>query len=122
MYQLAPEETESDLREIVSLPLRGRLLFDQAATYNQLSHRFNVGAVVKSTGLTEQFDYEAFQELYGPSAQPLFLIDETGSLMVFTSDRERDPRPGQTLISLVDPTGDDFLPNNRNVSAFQVRS
>jgi hypothetical protein len=106
VYQLAPEETENGLREVVSLPLRGRLLFDQKATYNQLNHRFEVGAVVKATSLTEQFGYQAFQELYGSSAQPLFLIDETSSLLIFTTDRQRDPQPGQTLISLVDPVED----------------
>jgi hypothetical protein len=80
VYQLAPEETENGLREVVS--------------------------VVKATSLTEQFGYQAFQELYGSSAQPLFLIDETSSLLIFTTDRQRDPQPGQTLISLVDPVED----------------
>jgi peptidoglycan hydrolase-like protein with peptidoglycan-binding domain len=51
--------------------------------------------------LTEEFDFDAFQRSYGETAIPLFLITETGDLIVFTATDPPVPRPGQVLISLV---------------------
>lgn len=101
VYQLAPKETDSKRKETVSLPLRGRLLFGSTTTYNELKARFKAGAKVKTTTLTEQFDYKAFQALYGELAIPLFLITRSGDLKVFTADNEVSPQPNDALVSLV---------------------
>jgi NhaP-type Na+/H+ or K+/H+ antiporter len=104
VYQLVPKESGSGRKEPISMPLRGRLLFAPDMTYSQLTQRFAAGAVVKTTKLTGQFDYDDFLARYGSTAVPLLLIDETGNLRVFTTDQELFPRPGETLISLVAPT------------------
>ncbi len=101
VYQLTPRDTGHRRREIVSPPLRGRLLFGPQATYRYLEDRFNNGAVVKKTALTEQFNYSAFQELYNGQALPLFLINQDRELMIFTQDYQPTPRAGQVLISVV---------------------
>lgn len=106
VYQLPPQSNEVGRKEAVSKHLRGRLLFGAGITYSYLSDRFAAGAVVKTTSLTEEFDYDAFQAFYGEEAIPLFLINETGALMLFTMDKPPKPRPGQTLISLVNPVED----------------
>ena len=103
VYQLPPESSESGRKEAVSQHLRGRFLFGSEATFYHLTERFNSGALVKATGLTEQFDYADFQALYGESAIPLFLINQTGIVSVFTTDIQLKPEPGYTLVSLVDP-------------------
>ena len=85
----------------------GRILFDSDATFGRLSGRLASGAVVKKTRLSEEFDYNAFGNLYGESAVALFVIDESGKLIVRTTESTADPRPGQTLISLVEPIESD---------------
>lgn len=104
VYQLPPKKTEDGRAESISLPLRGRLLFHKDLSYNEFNHRIETGSIIKHTPITSQFDLAEFYEYYGPSAQPLFLVDEVGRLTVFTAD---DPSlaaaPGQVLISLVEP-------------------
>lgn len=102
VYQLPPKGEEKGPRETVSLHLQGRLLFGQGIGYTYLASRFARGAVIKTTKLTQEFDYDAFRKLYGEEAIPLFTIAQNGNLVVFTKDSPPTPRPGQTLISLVD--------------------
>jgi len=86
--------------------LHGRWLFAEAVTYATLSQRFAAGATVKATKLTKSFDYQAFCDMYGESAIPLFVVTEKGALNVVTADQPIGPAPGQTLISLVqEPSG-----------------
>jgi NhaP-type Na+/H+ or K+/H+ antiporter len=107
VYQLSPESEEKGPRAMLSQHLQGRLLFGTGITYMYLSRRFAEGAAIRTTKLTQEFDYDAFQALYGEEAIPLFLIGQSGNLMVFTRDNPPNPRPGQTLISLVNPANDD---------------
>jgi hypothetical protein len=83
--------------------LRGRNLFAAGVTYEALDRRFAAGQVVKATKLSQEFDYAAFRERYGEDALPLFIMTESGALNVCTADKKPSPKPGQTLISLVDP-------------------
>lgn len=103
VYQLAPAPTRSTRQESVALHMRGRLLFGKEMTNERLAERFASGAIIKKTPLTEEFDYEAFRELYGETAVILFVIQKDGMLIVATADATPSPKPGQTLISLVDP-------------------
>ncbi|MBN1211865.1 MAG: sodium:proton antiporter [candidate division Zixibacteria bacterium] len=104
VYQLPPSGTEDNSKKH-ALPsyLRGRFLFDKIANYEYLSFRVRSGAIIKKTPLTEEFDYNAFIEIYGQSAIPLFIITENKELKVYTTDKKPTPRAGQTLISLVGP-------------------
>lgn len=116
-YQLQPKETENSRKETVSKPLRGRFLFDKKATYANLTERFANRAKIKKTMITEKFTYEAFRKLYGEQGLPLFLIDETGKLSVFTTDEKLIPRPGYCIISLI------ISPDNvQPAEAAQMRS
>jgi len=103
VYQLAVRSTEVDRREPVSQDRMGRVLFAAEVGYGRLAQRLAAGAVVKATGLSDEFDYQAFRNLYGDSAVVLFAVEESGELTVSTVDNPVTPRPGQTLISLVDP-------------------
>jgi NhaP-type Na+/H+ or K+/H+ antiporter len=102
VYQLPPRGEEKGPRETVSRHLQGRLLFGEGIGYTYLASRFARGAVIKTTKLTQEFDYDAFRKLYGEEAIPLFTIAQNGNLVVFTKDSPPTPRPGHTLISLVD--------------------
>ncbi len=104
VYQLPPEREGDGRREAVPQHLRGRLVFGLDAIHSYLAARLSAGAVIKTTKLTQEFEYETFRSLYGEAAIPLFLVKESGDLVVFTADNAPTPKPGQTLISLVDPT------------------
>lgn len=102
VYQL-PARGDEEEKKAVSEHLRGRPLFDPDATYNSLARSFSAGATVKTTDLTEEFDYDAFSEYYGKLALPLFLIDQSGKMTIFTADNPPRPKPGQKLISIIKP-------------------
>lgn len=102
VYQLAPKQLPSTTKQVVSQHLRGRFLFDPSASYWQLTARFDAGADVKTTNLTETFDYRTFRERYR-DAIPLFLIGEGGRLTIFTVKDPPEPGPGQRLVAVVDP-------------------
>jgi NhaP-type Na+/H+ or K+/H+ antiporter len=103
MYQLSSESAEAQgKRGGIPEHLRGRLLFHADATHGALAARVQGGAVIKRTRLTEEFDYAAFTGQYGESALLLFTIRESGDVLVMTPSERAMPRPGQTLIALVD--------------------
>ncbi len=82
--------------------MRGHILFGERNTFSYLNFLFESGAEINKTRLTEEFDYGAFQRLYGEAAAPLFLIKDTwDEPIVFATDNEPSPKPGQILISLV---------------------
>lgn len=102
-YQLISDSEQSDTKKVVSRHLHGRILFGQGVSYTELSKRFFKGATMKATTLSSEFDYAAFQAHHGDSAIPLFLIDNSGKLKMFTADTPLKPRPEQKIISIVDP-------------------
>jgi len=108
VYQL-PKLSKFSARSEEGIPqhLRGRLLFEPAATFSHLDSKFASGASLKKTLLTDEFDYDSFKSLYGDKALPLFVIKEGGELVVLALDNTPTPLPGQYLISLVDNGDED---------------
>lgn len=105
VYQLAPATGgAAAARSNLPLHLRGRYLFDKEATFDYVTALFRGGAVIKATPITEEFDFEAFTAMYGSTALPLFVLTESGSLQVCTTDNPIEPDNGDTLVSLVDPS------------------
>jgi NhaP-type Na+/H+ or K+/H+ antiporter len=102
VYQLPPADYAPSEKTVVSKHLRGRFLFDAAASYWKITTRFDTGAEVKITNLTDAFDYEKFSDLYG-KAIPLFLIGDDGKLSVFTVKDPPEPTSGQRLVAIVNP-------------------
>ncbi len=102
VYQLAPPDASSERNETVLPHRRGRLLFGPDVTYGRLAQRQAEGAVIKKTRLSEDFSYDDFLKRYGPTATVLFLIEESGNLTVVTAEKPPAPKPGQTLVCLVD--------------------
>jgi NhaP-type Na+/H+ or K+/H+ antiporter len=99
-YQLPPRN-ESRGKRTLHKHLQGRWLFAPGMSDAELERRFVAGAAVKATSLSEEFDFGAFQSLYGETAVPLFVVTESGRLNVITADQAPKPLAGQTLISLV---------------------
>jgi Trk K+ transport system NAD-binding subunit len=107
VYQMAPKvdvvHEDPDDGETIPSHLRGRILFGARATHEYVSERVVQGAIVKSTTLSKEFDYENFTDMYGEDALRLFIVTEAGELTVVTADATPSVKAGQTLISLVDP-------------------
>jgi NhaP-type Na+/H+ or K+/H+ antiporter len=108
IYQLTPRG-EGDARG-ASVPKeqRGRTLFGEGRSYGYLTKRFDHGAVVKTTELTEEFTYDDFLDRYGEdNVVPLFVINADKQMRVFAVEGNPSPKPGHTLISILDATEED---------------
>ncbi len=102
VYQLATGATTNGNNERKATYRKGRILFNQPITYDELEERFANGQKVKTTLLTEDFTFADFLERYGESALVLFRVDTVGKLLVATNETEMTPQPGQRIIALVD--------------------
>lgn len=82
-----------------------RLLFGEEVTFSSLSKVLALGNwEVRSTKLTQTFDFTAFQKQHGHGAIPFFGVTPKGSLEVFSAEAELNPQPGWTIIALVKNT------------------
>ena len=103
VYQLSPAELETATQEtVLGRHLRGRFLFRANAGYWALTARFDAGADVKTTKLTDTFGYSDFLEQHS-DAIPLFIVDD-GKLTVVTVHTPPVPQPGQTIVAIVGGT------------------
>ncbi|MFZ0452412.1 MAG: cation:proton antiporter [Ignavibacteriaceae bacterium] len=101
VYQLSVEEREENKGKKVSTELRGQILFGIEYTYYYLADRFNSNKQVKSTNITEKFDYDSFLKKYdADTVIPFFIIDENKKLIIYTNENRPTPKKGQTLIGL----------------------
>ena len=107
VYQLPSRSSQlKDGRGAMPPHLHGRFLFDDEATFDHLMVRFQSGAVVKKTNLTDEFDFDDYKKMYGENALPLMVITESRRIRVYTADYDPSPEPGEVLISIVDSADD----------------
>nr|MBN2276977.1 cation:proton antiporter [candidate division Zixibacteria bacterium] len=105
VYQLktSVDEKNKNVQESMPRHMLGRFLFGKEATFNRLNAIYYTDGIVKRTLLTEEYDFKAFRKMYGITAIPMFIINKAGRLQILTADDEVDPKPGDTLISMVEP-------------------
>jgi len=102
VYQLPPGGGERGrLQQAIPTHLRGRFLFAREATHGVIADRFDAGAVIKGTGLTESFDFDDLRRQHGEDTLPLFALKESGELVVFAATDKIAPKPGHVVISLI---------------------
>ncbi|MCA9255941.1 MAG: sodium:proton antiporter [Phycisphaerales bacterium] len=99
-YQLPPEEDTLKRRD-EHKHIHGRLLFDEAATYDAVRMREFDGFTIKATRLSDEFTYDDYQEQYRQSAMPMFVIDARNRLHVITAKDGYQPEAGHTIIGFV---------------------
>jgi NhaP-type Na+/H+ or K+/H+ antiporter len=102
VYQLSIDNN-SEEEEKLPKHLRGRTLFGEDITYSKLWRLIESGAMIERTPLKDESDFENIQYLPGDSGIPLFLIDNENILTMFAADNPPTPKPGQVLVSLVNP-------------------
>jgi len=102
MYQLPPlsERTGKEL-EFSPKHLRARFLFGEGINYYHLNSLFNQGWILKSTKLTESFNFEKMKKHYEDNIIPFFLIDESQKLFISTIENPIKPKSGDLVFALV---------------------
>jgi hypothetical protein len=104
IYQVATDEPSHERRDRVPAYRRGRTLFRKDATLDALAERWDAGAQIKKTPLTDDFTFDHFRDLYGDSAIVLFIVDESTrarKLLIQTTEGPKAYRPKQKLIALI---------------------
>lgn len=99
VYQLAPSVGS----ERVATRLRARLLVSSQFSFTEVSEQMLSGAIFRSTQLTDQFKFSDYRKKHGPSATPVFVIEDGRIADVFSADSTLSPTPGQTIVALMAP-------------------
>jgi NhaP-type Na+/H+ or K+/H+ antiporter len=74
--------------------------FDNFVTYSYLASAMQRGAIIKTTPITETFDYEAYLARYSHELVPLIYIYE-GAVHIFSANTSLEPKAGSKIISLI---------------------
>ncbi|MFT5693131.1 MAG: NhaP-type Na+/H+ or K+/H+ antiporter [Oceanicoccus sp.] len=78
----------------------GSQLFGEGITYSELVNKVAAGYEVKSTTLTEEFDWAIYKSKYGQLRLSLFEIDPSGRIRPFTVNGDITPSVGSIILSL----------------------
>lgn len=85
----------------VSEQSRGQTLFAGNVTYTSLSQMLRGSGEIRTTKLTENFNFDQLVKEHCEKMVPLFALDMKGNLHVFTPDRPVKPLAGWSVISIV---------------------
>ncbi|MEE8234554.1 MAG: cation:proton antiporter [Gammaproteobacteria bacterium] len=80
---------------------RGNRLFGEDVTYGQMASLLRQGAEIKSTQLSDEYDYEAYIANRTEQLIPLFAIDLRNRLHIFTAEQSITPESGWSIMSLI---------------------
>ncbi len=106
LYQLrTTREQHIADKHIVSTRHRGYELFGENITYGTMAQLLRNGAEIKTTTLSEEFDFDAYMEKYGERSIPLFAIDNKERLHIFVAGGNMRPEKDWKVISMVRPDG-----------------
>lgn len=101
VFQLEPGSTSRRKHTDSSDFLGGRTLFEKNMSFELITKFVNEGAVIKSTHLTDEFNFKDYINRYADDAIPLFLLDGSGNLEPFSVDNPPSPQVGDTVIAFI---------------------
>ncbi|CBL44039.1 Sodium/hydrogen exchanger family protein [gamma proteobacterium HdN1] len=81
---------------------KGRFLFHDDMTYDLLAGPLARGAVLRQTNLTSEFGFDQYISQPSRIITPLFAIDPSHRLCIFTSENKFRPVAGWSVIGLVE--------------------
>ena len=102
VYQLGEAVSEDD-RHAIPHSLRGRALFESGFGVGDVNDRQAQGWIFRKTRLSEEFDFDAAQQILPESGHLLLVVRKSGTLRFFTHAARPEPRPGDTVISFTPP-------------------
>lgn len=92
---------ERDERKGLARGLRSSPLFGADVSWSMLASMDSKGAKIRSTRLTDDFDFEAYNAEQKDKSINLFALDPSGRLKVFGGDHHQlSPQAGWTVVSL----------------------
>ena len=87
-------------REALAHELKSFELFSEDASWSKLASLLAKDGTIKTTSLTEEYDFEAHTQKWGKNALSLFALDEKNRLKVFSTGKETKPEAGWSLVYL----------------------
>ncbi|MCL1144687.1 sodium:proton antiporter [Shewanella marinintestina] len=119
VFGLNNGEASSARHQLSESYLKRLCLFGEGVSYSKLASLMAKGAGIKSTRLTDSFNFTMFMEQYGQSAIPLIYLQD-GKVRLISAAAELELLSGVELISLIpaDAVKQDIVsenePNHRN--------
>lgn len=87
-------------KHTVSGSHQGSQLFGDKITYATVLSRMSSGGSIKSTTLSDEFDWGTYCQKYAGSRLPLFVIDRKGFVKPFVAEHQLEPSSGSTILAL----------------------
>ena len=106
VYTLLTRPPGGDSKQTVELPA-GYTAFGEDVSYERLAHALSIGAEIRETRLSENFDFDAYSRKYDKRAVPLFALDPKKRLHIFTAEQKVTPGPDWKVLSLIEPEAED---------------
>ncbi len=100
-------------RSRMSAQRQGKLLFGSKITYTDLAAVLERGGKIRTTKLSEEFEFEAFVAKHRHQAIPLFAISPRGKFHVFCEEQPLEPKPGWSIVYLHGDEADNLKPVNK---------
>jgi CPA1 family monovalent cation:H+ antiporter len=97
-------DVEGEQRRALSREFRGRTLFGDEVSYERLAKMLTAGAEVRTTRLSETFDYQDFVRKHWKRSVLLFAMTPKGQLRVVVAGEKLEPGPGWRLVALIQPS------------------
>lgn len=79
---------------------QGKMLFGEKTTYSEVTGLIDQGRQIKSTKLTDEFDWEHYKAKYEASRLTLFEISAKGVIKPFSTDVALQPSVGSIILAL----------------------
>lgn len=108
VYQVSTPKKTGERQRRIPEHLRGRVLFDEEATYAALHSRSGAGAELKKTTLTDDYTIDDFREKYGDSALVLCKFPGEGRVLFAAADQPLDLESGGKILALIDKPDEGF--------------
>ncbi len=102
VYELkSTTEKHGTEKHSISTKHRGYQLFGADITHGTVATWLRNGAEIRSTQLSEEFDFDAYMAKYAGSVIPMYSVDNKNRLQFMVMDGEIKPEPGWTLTGLI---------------------
>jgi len=96
---ISGENSQSDKHRMGS-SYQGQTLFSDKITHLELTSLLTKGLKMRSTKISEEFDWLQFENKYKSSRLPLFEINAKGRITPFTTSEVITPTAGSTIIAI----------------------